>query len=77
MSDEPYEEVHSPQHYRLPAGIEVIDLVEDLPFNTGNAIKYLFRAGKKPGTTSETDLNKALYYVEREIRRLRRRSTGE
>jgi len=69
---EPYEEIHSPKHYQLPDGLEVIDLIEDLPFNVASALKYLFRAGKKPGASSQTDLEKALYYVEREVIRLRR-----
>lgn len=67
-----YEEVHHPAHYQLPGGGEVLDLVEDMPFCLGNAIKYLLRAGKKPGVSAETDLKKAVVYLEREIKRLQR-----
>lgn len=72
MSDQqPYEQVEHPAHYRLNgSGVECIDVVEHLPFNTGNAIKYLWRAGLKPGTDAVTDLRKSLWYVQREIDRL-------
>lgn len=68
----PYEEVNHPPHYQLPGGVEVIDLIEDMPFNLGNACKYLLRAGKKPGMPMETDLMKAVWYIEREIIRVHR-----
>jgi len=70
---EPYEEVDHPQHYQLPGGVEVIDLIEDMSFCLGNALKYLLRAGKKPGVLMETDLMKAVWYIEREIVRQHRR----
>lgn len=66
---EPYEQVHHPRHYALPRGLEVIDLAETMGFNLGNALKYLLRAGKKPGTSAETDLKKAVFYIERELGR--------
>lgn len=60
--------VNHPKHYNNhPAGIECITVVEHLPFNVGNAIKYLWRAGLK-GDAIE-DLRKAAWYVEREIKR--------
>lgn len=67
---EPYEHVEHPPHYQFPGGVEVIDLVEHLSFNTGNAVKYLARAGHKPGVDAVTDLRKAAWYVAREIERL-------
>lgn len=48
--------------------MEVIELVEQMMFNTGNAVKYLMRAGEKTPDRTE-DLNKALWYVNREIAR--------
>jgi hypothetical protein len=69
--DQPYEEVSHPDHYQLPGGIEVLDIVEGMSFNLGNAVKYLLRAGKKPGVPMETDLKKAVFYIQREIDRQR------
>jgi hypothetical protein len=67
------EQVNHPAHYnRHPAGVECIDVVEHLTFNVGNAIKYLWRAGLKPGTDAVTDLRKAIWYLERECARLAR-----
>ena len=66
--------VNHPPHYNShPVGIECIDVVEHLPFNVGNAIKYLWRAPhKSKGTSTSTeiqDLNKAIWYIQREIER--------
>lgn len=66
------EGIDHPAHYNLhPSGIECIDVVEHMTFNIGNAIKYLWRAGLKPSIDAEKDLEKAKWYVEREIIRLR------
>lgn len=59
----------SPSHYREhPSGVECIQVTEHMTFCVGNAVKYLWRAGKK-GPAVE-DLRKAVWYLEREIRRL-------
>ena len=59
-----------PAHYNQhPSGVECIDIVEHFNFNTGNAIKYIWRAGLKSDNAIE-DLQKAKWYVEREIERL-------
>ena len=44
--------------------IELIDLLE-CDFNLGNAIKYVWRAGLKPGVDKSQDLQKARYYVKK------------
>lgn len=59
-----------PSHYRLPGGGELLDLIEGMPFCRGNAIKYLFRAGRKEGADELDDLRKAAVYVQREIARI-------
>ena len=59
----------NPDHYRRH-GIELIDIVEDLGYNRGNAVKYLVRAGVKNPATELEDLMKAQWYVNREIARL-------
>lgn len=57
----------NPQHYKSDKGIEVIDLIDELDFCTGNVIKYVYRAGKKQGESTKDDLLKAKYYLERLI----------
>lgn len=65
--------VNHPAHYNQhPANIECIDVVEHFSFNIGNAMKYLWRAGLK-GAAQE-DLEKAKWYIEREIERNRPKS---
>lgn len=61
----------NPAHYQgFSNGAQVIDIVENLPFNTGNAVKYLARAGRKDPTKHAEDLRKAAWYVAREIERI-------
>ena len=66
--------VNEPPHYRgFSNGAEVLDIAENLTFNTGNAVKYLARAGRIDGQNKGEimqDLYKARKYVEREIERL-------
>ena len=62
------EAVNHPKHYNShPSGVECIDIIECMPFNVGNAIKYLWRADEK-GAPIE-DLQKAAWYINREIER--------
>lgn len=71
-----YEFVDHPKHYNdHPTGVECIDIIEWMTWNIGTAMKYLWRAGLKPGETAEQDLRKAVWYIEREIGRLE--VTGE
>jgi hypothetical protein len=63
--------VNHPRHYTShPSGIEAIEVTRHMNFNTGNAIKYLWRAGIKNEDSHIQDLEKALFYVKDEIRRL-------
>ena len=63
--------VNHPTHYNShPAGIEAIEVIEHMNFNVGTAIKYLWRAGLKGDAPIEQDLRKALWYVERELKRM-------
>lgn len=66
------ENVESPAHYNAhPTGIECIQITEHMNFNLGNAIKYIWRSGKKGGADKETqDLEKAVWYIKREVQRL-------
>jgi hypothetical protein len=61
--------VNKPKHYlQHPSGVECITISEHFSFCLGNAIKYIWRAGKKKGTLE--DLKKARWYLDREILRL-------
>ncbi len=67
----PYEFVNHPKHYNEhPAGIECIDVIEHMTHNIGAAVKYLWRVGLKPGENYERDLDKAVWYINREKERL-------
>ncbi|SKT46115.1 DUF3310 domain-containing protein [Mycobacteroides abscessus] len=63
----------NPSHYKdgFSNGAEVIDIVENLTYNRGAAVKYLARAGKKAIADELEDLKKAKWYIEREIKRVR------
>ena len=63
--------IDHPDYYN-DGKIEVIDFIEDkdLNFNLGNVIKYVARHGKKSDNAIE-DLEKAKWYIEREIARLK------
>ena len=68
------EQVNHPSHYNQ--GIEPIEVIEswDLNFNLGNVIKYTLRAPYKENMIQ--DLEKAKWYLEREINRLKEASVS-
>jgi len=57
-----------PDHYQ-GNGYEVLDIIDDfaLNFNLGNVLKYVLRAGRKDSELKEEDLEKALFYLKREL----------
>lgn len=65
--------VNHPAHYGGDTVYETIKVIEawKLNFNLGNAVKYISRAGKKarrsPLNAKLEDLEKARWYLEREI----------
>lgn len=67
--------VNHPSHY-TDGKIEVIEFIEDknLSFHRGNAVKYICRAGKKDPQKEIEDLQKAIWYINREIKNLKRRA---
>jgi hypothetical protein len=67
--------VDHPSHYNQYSGVEAVDIAEQMPFNLGNVIKYIFRCEHK-GKKIE-DLKKASWYLNREIARLTKNSTNE
>lgn len=73
MTGTPGDAVAHPPHYSAnPAGIECIDVTEWMNFNRGNAVKYIWRAGKKNALRETQDLRKAIWYLEREVQRIER-----
>ena len=69
--------VNHPAHYNShPSGIECIEIARHHNFNIGNTIKYLWRAGLKSEEGMEDtdkqveDLNKAIWYIKDEIKRI-------
>lgn len=68
---------HPPYYGGADNQYEAIKVIEawGLGFCLGNAIKYICRAGKKD-TTTITDLEKAKWYLDREIQRLKSSTTA-
>lgn len=69
------DQVNHPTHYNA-GRIEVIEAIEDwkLNYHRGNAIKYIARAGKKHPDREAEDLEKAIWYLNREVELLRAKS---
>lgn len=67
------EAIDHPKHYNM-GKYEAIDVIEDwgLGFNLGNTVKYIARAGHKDKSKTLEDLEKSLWYLQREIDRLER-----
>lgn len=62
--------VNHPNHYTShPSGVEVIQITEHMNFCLGNAIKYILRSDHKNNQIQ--DLEKAIWYINREIKRLK------
>jgi hypothetical protein len=72
------EETNRPSRYMLPAGLEVIDVIQHvLPnivgqdatkYGVAQAIRYMLRLGRKDGVGVVTDLKKARWYLDEAIR---------
>lgn len=62
----------NPPHYVGNDGSEVIDAIENFNLQKnmyrGQAIQYMFRAGRKPDEDIVADLKKTIWFIEREIR---------
>lgn len=66
--------VNHPSHYGGEDNpYEAIKVIEawNLGFCLGNAVKYISRAGKKDKSKEVEDLEKAVWYLQREIDRLK------
>ena len=72
--DKNKEMVNHPNHYGGKDNpYEAIKVIEawDLGFNLGNTVKYISRAGRKDKDKHIQDLEKALFYLKREIENLK------
>ena len=68
------ENVNNPAHYGGKDNpYEAIKVIEawDLGFCLGNTVKYISRAGKKGGNSELQDLEKAKWYLDRQISNLK------
>lgn len=66
--------VEHPNHYHgADNPYEAIKVIEawDLNFRLGNTVKYISRAGRKDPNKTVEDLEKALWYLQREIERIK------
>ena len=70
-TDKPKEAIDHPDHYQA-TGVECIDIIEalGLGFCLGNALKYVWRAGRKDNQKTIEDLKKAQWYLARHIQQL-------
>lgn len=58
--------VNSPKHYTShPSGVECADVIENLPHNISNPVKYNWRTDHKNG---REDLEESLWYLKRASR---------
>ena len=65
--------VNNPKHYtNHPSGIQCIEITRHMTFNVGNAIKYLWRNGQKDQNPAVQDLEKAVFYIQDEIARIKK-----
>lgn len=62
----------NPSHYKRFPGVEVIQITRHLDFDSGNAVKYICRAGFKDGQDELVDLEKALWYLNDRIAEVKR-----
>ena len=69
---------HSPDYYRRGT-IEVWDFIRDqgLPYHLGNAVKYICRAGYKDNTSFNSDLRKAIHYLQNELEHVTLKQSGD
>lgn len=65
----------SSNYYELPKGAtELQDLIEyrGMNFSIGNIFKAAYRLGEKPGTEVVYDLEKIIWYAQRELARIKK-----
>ena len=73
------EMVNHPAHYAEGRKYEPIAVIEDwnLNFSLESAVKYISRAGRKDKDKVIEDLQKAVWYINREIERIKGDNSNE
>lgn len=69
----------SNRYYELPEGCqELQDLIEykQMNFAIGNMFKAIYRLGEKDGNTKKYDLEKIIWFAQREIERIQKDEKG-
>jgi hypothetical protein len=72
-----YKKAPQPHYYSGTVyGYSAKNIVEDfkLGYNTGTAVTYLLRAGKKEGNPAEQDIQKAINHLQFELEKLYKQS---
>ena len=69
--------VNHPSHYTF-GKYEVLNVIEDWGLNYKRAcvVKYIARAGRKDPTKEREDLEKAKFYLDREIEQLKEKNSA-
>ena len=65
----------TPSQYAIPEGAtQLQDLIEyrNMNFAVGNIFKAAYRLGEKENVSKEYDLNKIIWFAERELARLKK-----
>lgn len=64
-----HDPINRPSHYAAGRKYETIEVIEDwaLSYRLGNVVKYISRAGRKDPDKTVEDLEKARWYLDREI----------
>lgn len=76
MAKEENNPVIHPNHYNWIPNIECLDVVENFNFNLGCAMKYIWRSPYRETKKNDLvgamkDLQKSVFYLEREIERIK------
>jgi hypothetical protein len=70
--EDPKPDAINPSHYKLPGGLEAIQITRHLNRNRAAAVEYVLRAGRKTIVEGQEveDLKKARWAIDDEIQRL-------
>lgn len=67
QAEEPDMVAHPPHYGGHPKGYKAIDVIEDAPYRLGTAMKYIWRVAFGEKFNPTEDLEKAIWYLQREV----------